>query len=152
MSILLFFVALQARKIVQLFGNSQVMLVGLFLVFVSAVGLAVFAGLTNYWYIFPFTLTFGAGFALALTPLTSSAMADIPENISGAASGVYNTTRQFGAALGLALGLVVTSGTTSVIHIFQNVMILAAILLIMGILFVMTLVLRKSRVEDEDQI
>ncbi len=31
-------------------------------------------------------------------------------------------------------------------------MILAAILLIMGILFVMTLVLRKSRVEDEDQI
>lgn len=152
MSILLFFVALQARKIVQLFGNSQVMLAGLFLVFVSAVGLAVFAGLTNYWYIFPFTLTFGAGFALALTPLTSSAMADIPENISGAASGVYNTTRQFGAALGLALGLVVTSGTTSVIHIFQNVMILAAILLIMGILFVMTLVLRKSRVEDEDQI
>ena len=79
-------------------------------------------------------------------------MADIPENISGAASGVYNTTRQFGAALGLALGLVVTSGTTSVIHIFQNVMILAAILLIMGILFVMTLVLRKSRVEDGNQI
>ena len=26
----------------------------------------------------------------------------IPENISGAASGVYNTTRQFGAALGLS--------------------------------------------------
>jgi MFS family permease len=152
MSILLFFVALKARKIVQQLGNSVVMLLGLFLVFISAVGLVFFANTIYYWGVFPFTLTFGAGFALALTPLTSAAMANVSPRTRGAASGVYNTTRQFGAALGLALGLVVTSGIPKVTDIFKNVMVLAAVLVAIGIFFVVALVLKKKEVSKDSQL
>lgn len=152
MSILLFFVALKARRIVQQLGNSVVMLLGLFFVFISAVGLVFFANALSYWEVFPFTLTFGAGFALALTPLTSAAMANILPKTSGAASGVYNTTRQFGAALGLAWGLVVTSGVSKVTDIFKNVMVLAAVLVAIGIFFVVVLVLKKKEMSKDSQL
>nr|WP_238385996.1 MFS transporter [Pediococcus acidilactici] len=105
MSILLFFVALKSQSIVRRFSNNKVLILGLILVLISALGMAFLNNATNYWLIFPFTLTFGTGFALALTPLTASSMAKITPNIRGAASGVYNTTRQFGAALGLAWGI-----------------------------------------------
>lgn len=145
MSILLFFVSLQARKLVQKMGNNTVLLIGLFLVLISSVGLSIFSKTTSYWVIFPFTLTFGAGFALALTPLTFSAMEKLPNNVTGAASGVYNTTRQFGAALGLALGVAVTSHVLKVTFIFGNVMELASVLVLLGIVFVVLLVIRKGK-------
>ncbi|WP_429971083.1 MFS transporter [Fructilactobacillus sp. Tb1] len=144
MSILLFFVALQVRKIVKKLGNSKVMLIGLILVFISSVGLTAFAKTTNYWVLFPFTLTFGAGFALALTPLTFSAMDKLSGEITGAASGVYNTTRQFGAALGLALGTSVTAGVLKITTIFSDVMKLSSVLVVVGIVFVVLLVIRKK--------
>lgn len=143
MSILLFAMALRAQKFSNKLGNNVVMIIGLGLVFISAIGLSILNATTNYWFIFPFTLTFGAGFALALTPLTSAAMAKITIDHRGAASGVYNTTRQFGAALGLAWGLSVTTGITKISSIFQNVMVLAAGLTAIGIVFVSILVLKK---------
>ncbi len=144
MSILLFFVALKSQSIVRRFSNNKVLILGLILVLISALGMAFLNNATNYWLIFPFTLTFGTGFALALTPLTASSMAKITPNIRGAASGVYNTTRQFGAALGLAWGLAVTSGISETSHIFKNVMMLAAFLIVIGILCVCALVLKKE--------
>ncbi len=105
MSILLFFVALKARRLVQQLGNSVVMLLGLFFVFVSAVGLVFFANALSYWEVFPFTLTFGAGFALALTPLTSAAMADISPRTSGAASGVVQHDQTIWSCFGIGLGI-----------------------------------------------
>lgn len=152
MSILLFVVALQVRNIVKKLGNSLVMILGLLLVLISSCGLAFFADTSSYWTIFPFTLSFGIGFALSLTPLTSSAMSQITPEIRGAASGVYNTTRQFGAALGLALGLSVSSNVSGISDIFRNVMILASILVIVGIILVAILVLRKERVNESNQI
>ncbi|MEI5992677.1 MFS transporter [Candidatus Enterococcus mansonii] len=150
MSILLFVVALQVRKFVQKLGNGLVLVLGLFLVLLSACGLAFFANTDNYWLIFPFTLTFGIGFALALTPLTSSSMARISTNVRGAASGVYNTTRQFGAALGLALGLAVSADMTEITDIFRRVMLLAAFLIVVGIVFVVGLVLQNGKSNESN--
>lgn len=144
MSILLFFVALQARKLVQKLGNSTVLVIGLLLVLISSIGLTIFSNTTSYWVVFPFTLTFGTGFALALTPLTFSAMDNLPNDVTGSASGVYNTTRQFGAALGLALGVMVTPYLLKITTIFKNVMELASVLVVIGIAFVVLLVIRKK--------
>lgn len=145
MSILLFFVALHVKKFIDQLGSSLVMLLGLFLVLLSAIGLALFSDATSYWILFPFTLTFGAGFAFALTPLTSSAMAEIPATTRGAASGVYNTTRQFGAALGLAWGLAATTNIVQISEVFKKVMILASVLILVGMAFVIVMVLPKGK-------
>jgi EmrB/QacA subfamily drug resistance transporter len=42
----------------------------------------------------------GTGMAFVWSPLTATATANLPAHLAGAGSGVYNTTRQFGAVLG----------------------------------------------------
>ncbi|WP_338017255.1 MFS transporter [Fructobacillus papyrifericola] len=144
MSIFLFIVALQVRKVTKQIGNNAVMILGLLLVLLSSIGLSLVSKSSSYLIILPFTLTFGFGFAFALTPLTFSATNNLPKNVSGAASGVYNTTRQFGAALGLALGTCFVGNLSDVSTIFKDVMNLASVLSLMGILFVLVFVIRKK--------
>jgi predicted MFS family arabinose efflux permease len=56
------------------------------------------------------SLVLGAGVGLAAPPLTSAALAAVPLERSGMASGVVNTARQLGLALGVAvLGTTFTS-------------------------------------------
>jgi EmrB/QacA subfamily drug resistance transporter len=43
------------------------------------------------------------GFGLAFVPLTMSAMADVPPDQAGIASGIFQTSRQVGGAVGLAV-------------------------------------------------
>ncbi|KQB86395.1 MFS transporter [Corynebacterium lowii] len=45
----------------------------------------------------------GVGSALVWAPNSATSMREVPVNLMGAASGVYNTTRQVGAVLGTAL-------------------------------------------------
>jgi EmrB/QacA subfamily drug resistance transporter len=72
----------------------------------SAVGLLMFAGLgvdTGYWsgFFLPSVLiTLGLG--LAFTPLAYTATAGVPPQQAGLASGLVNTSRQIGGAVGLA--------------------------------------------------
>jgi EmrB/QacA subfamily drug resistance transporter len=42
----------------------------------------------------------GVGMAFVWSPLTATATRNLPPHVAGASSGVYNTTRQFGAVLG----------------------------------------------------
>ncbi|MHD0396922.1 MFS transporter [Staphylococcus simulans] len=144
MSIVLLYFSIISGKIIEKIGGNVVLLLGLVLVLLSALGLSICHNTENFWLIFPFTLSFGIGFALTLTPLTTSAMYRISSNNRGVASGVYNTTRQFGAAIGLALGLSVSKDVYIINGIFRNVMILAAVLIILGIIFIMTLVTQKE--------
>ncbi|WP_232840342.1 MULTISPECIES: MFS transporter [Nocardia] len=56
----------------------------------------------------------GAGFGLAVVPLTSSVLSGVPARHSGMAAAVTNTMRQVGSAVGVAvLGAVVNSFLTS---------------------------------------
>ncbi len=62
------------------------------------------------------SLVIGAGVGLAAPPLTSAALAAVPLELSGMASGVVNTARQLGLALGVAvLGTTFTSRATGVL-------------------------------------
>jgi len=63
----------------------------------------------------PYLLTcygmFGAGFSLVNAPITNSAVSGMPRAQAGVAAAVASTSRQVGAALGVAvIGSVVTSG------------------------------------------
>ncbi len=51
----------------------------------------------------------GLGFGLSFIPMTLSATAGVPVHEAGLASGLINTTRQIGGALGLAVMATVAS-------------------------------------------
>jgi len=55
----------------------------------------------------------GAGTAFAFIPISIAALAGVAEHQSGLASGLLNTSRQLGGALGIAIASSVAAGHTS---------------------------------------
>ena len=55
----------------------------------------------------------GLGVGLSFVPMTIAATADVPMHQAGLASGLINTTRQFGGAVGLAVMATVAAGASS---------------------------------------
>ncbi|MET8628777.1 MFS transporter [Kitasatospora sp. NPDC004669] len=59
----------------------------------------------------------GLGLGLTSVTVAAAGMSDVPADRSGTASGILNTTRQIGGAIGLALaGTVAAAGTSSYTH------------------------------------
>jgi EmrB/QacA subfamily drug resistance transporter len=58
---------------------------------------------SNFWTLLPALLTGGVGMASTMSPMTSAAMASVPVDKSGVGSGVLNSFRQVGGALGIAV-------------------------------------------------
>ncbi|MEV6671873.1 MFS transporter [Streptomyces sp. NPDC051162] len=56
----------------------------------------------NSWMILPAVAAIGVGIGLLFTTMTTVAIGEVSPDLSGAASGVFNTTRQLGQALGTA--------------------------------------------------
>lgn len=83
---------------------------------VSAAGLALAITLVHtgagVWWFTAVTSLLGIGGAFVWAPNAAVTMRGIPEHETGAASGLYNTARQVGSVLGVALvGMVLASGT-----------------------------------------
>lgn len=88
--------------LVERFGNGRVVLGGFAL---AVAGYALFLGMGLDWtYVamLPSTILLGLAFSLGYGPLTIIATEGIAENEQGLASGLVNTSFQFGAALGLS--------------------------------------------------
>ncbi|MEU9126355.1 DHA2 family efflux MFS transporter permease subunit [Streptomyces sp. NPDC048506] len=69
------------------------------------------------WLILPAVIVLGAGTGLLFTTMTTVAIGDIKPELSGAASGVFNTTRQLGQALGTAaVGALLQSSLRHSLH------------------------------------
>ncbi|ONI84747.1 MFS transporter [Saccharothrix sp. ALI-22-I] len=101
-------------KLVDKFGNPKVLFVG----FIGAlVAYALFLDIpadANYWTaMFPTMVLLGLAFTLVYGPLTIVAVEGVDDEEQGLAGGIWNTSFQFGAALGLALAasLSVAAGT-----------------------------------------
>lgn len=92
------------------FGNRAVLLTGLALITAALGGLAALAGEAGapgaggylVW-LLPALLIFGAGGGLTLPALAMLGMSDATPDDAGVVSGLFNTTQQVGAALGVAL-------------------------------------------------
>lgn len=65
---------------------------------------------TNFWYQALPLLVFGVGFGMNAGPLPDIVLTEVPDKDAGAASGLYNTNQQLGAAVGIALASVVYFG------------------------------------------
>jgi EmrB/QacA subfamily drug resistance transporter len=104
MSLTSMFVAPFAGRMADRIGGKYILLTGV-LVFAIGFGTLTFvAGPDSTWinFLVPAILA-GAGMGMTFAPMTTIAMRNISPRMAGAASGVLNTTRQVGAAVGSAV-------------------------------------------------
>src|SRR5438128_5757 len=104
MSLTSMFVAPFAGRFADKVGGKYILLAGISL-FTVGFGLVTYvAGPDSTWLTFlaP-AIIGGAGMGMTFAPMTTVAMRNISPQMSGAASGILNTTRQLGAAIGSAV-------------------------------------------------
>jgi EmrB/QacA subfamily drug resistance transporter len=107
------FGALSAPRLVARIGARRQLVVGPAL---SAIGLLWMSSLSfgdGYLaHMFVPLALFGLGIGITFVPMTLTATAGVPPNQAGLASGLINTTRQIGGAVGLAVLATLAAGTT----------------------------------------
>jgi EmrB/QacA subfamily drug resistance transporter len=110
LTILIILIAPIAGRSSDRIGSRSLMTVGMICL---AASLAIFSRLgldSNFWDIFPGLIVGGVGMGLVMTPMTAAALGSVPVEKSGVGSGVLNTFRQVGGALGIAvMGAIVAS-------------------------------------------
>jgi EmrB/QacA subfamily drug resistance transporter len=110
MTVLIILIAPIAGRSSDRIGSRALMTVGMLCL---AASLALFSRLgldSIFWDIFPGLIVGGFGMALVMTPMTAAALGSVPVEKSGVGSGVLNTFRQVGGALGIAvMGAIVAS-------------------------------------------
>ena len=80
-------------------------ILGVSLLFYQRVGLH-----SDFWTLLPAMLLGGVGMALTMSPMTAAAMGAVPVDKAGVGSGVLNSFRQVGGAMGIAvMGAIVAS-------------------------------------------
>jgi EmrB/QacA subfamily drug resistance transporter len=110
MTLLIIVVAPAAGRFSDRIGSRWLMTGGMALV---AVALLLFSRLglgSGFWDIFPGLIVGGLGMASVMTPMTAAALGSVPVAKAGVGSGVLNTFRQVGGALGIAVMGAIVAG------------------------------------------
>jgi len=104
MSLTSMLVAPFAGRTADRIGGKYILMVGIFVFAVGFGSLTFVAGPDSTWinFLVP-AIVAGAGMGMTFAPMTTVAMRNISPRMAGAASGVLNTTRQVGAAIGSAV-------------------------------------------------
>jgi EmrB/QacA subfamily drug resistance transporter len=93
-----------AGRMADRFGGKYILTAGITLFTIGFATFTFVAGPDSNWLTFLLpAIIAGAGMGMTFAPMTTVAMRDILPRIAGAASGVLNTTRQLGAAIGSAV-------------------------------------------------
>jgi len=104
MSLTSLIVAPNAGRLTDRIGGKYILMAGLALFAIGMGGLVYSAGLNSTWTTFlPWLIVAGFGMGCIFAPATTVAMRNIPQHRVGAASGVFNTTRQLGGAIGSSI-------------------------------------------------
>ena len=85
------------------FTPRQLMTTGMLMLSGGLAGLSQITVASSYNAIWPFYVIMGAGLALTMPTTSATAMAAVDPRKAGVASGVINSARQVGAAVGLAV-------------------------------------------------
>jgi EmrB/QacA subfamily drug resistance transporter len=114
MTILIILVAPIAGKSSDRLGSRWLMTGGMTLV---GCALVIFAQLqpdSSYLALLPGMVLGGLGMAITMTPMTAAALSSVPVDKAGVGSGMLNTFRQVGGALGIAvMGAILASGSNT---------------------------------------
>jgi len=101
MSLTSMFVAPFAGRLADRIGGKYILMTGISVFAVGTAALTFVAGPDSTWFNFLVpAIIAGAGMGMTFAPMTTVAMRNISPRMAGAASGVLNTTRQLGAAIG----------------------------------------------------
>jgi EmrB/QacA subfamily drug resistance transporter len=103
MTVLIIFVAPISGKLSDRVGSRWLMAGGLTLVATSLLIYSTLDESSTFWNLLPGLLLGGLGMASVMTPMSAAVMGSVPVAKAGVASGVLNTSRQIGGALGIAL-------------------------------------------------
>jgi EmrB/QacA subfamily drug resistance transporter len=102
-SLVAMFVAPVAGRLTDRIGGKYILMVGLLLFGGGMGSIALIAQPTSAWYDFLLPqLIAGVGIGCTFAPLTTVALRNVNPMMAGAASGVFNTTRQLGTVIGTA--------------------------------------------------
>ena len=103
MTVLIILVAPIAGKASDRLGSRWLMATGMSLVGVSLLLYAQLDTGSGFWNLLPAMLTGGVGMAMSMSPMTAAALSAVPVDKAGVGSGILNTFRQVGGALGIAI-------------------------------------------------
>jgi EmrB/QacA subfamily drug resistance transporter len=103
MTLCIIFIAPIAGKLSDLVGARWLMSGGMLLVSISLVLFSLLDEGSSFWNLLPALVVGGTGIAMAMTPTTAAAMSSVPVDKAGVGSGVLNSMRQVGGALGVAI-------------------------------------------------
>ena len=102
-SLVAMFVAPAAGRMTDRIGGKYILMTGLLLFGGGMGSIALIAQPTSAWYDFLLPqIIAGVGIGCTFAPLTTVAMRNVQPMMAGAASGVFNTTRQLGTVIGTA--------------------------------------------------
>ena len=108
------FISPVGPKLAQRFGVRMVIGGGLLLTSTGMVGMALLDGTSGYLHVVASLCVGSAGMALAFPAATEAIVTSLPQDKAGVASAVNDTTREVGAAVGIALlGSLLSSGYRS---------------------------------------
>jgi len=101
MSLTSMFVAPFAGRLADRIGGKYILMTGISVFAIGTASLTYVAGPDSTWinFLVPAIIA-GAGMGMTFAPMTTVAMRNISPRMAGSASGVLNTTRQLGAAIG----------------------------------------------------
>jgi EmrB/QacA subfamily drug resistance transporter len=118
MSLTSMVVAPFAGRLADKVGGKYILTAGISLFTVGMGSLAYVAGPTSTWSTFTVpAIIAGLGMGLTFAPMTTVAMRNISPQLAGAASGVLNTIRQLGAAIGSAVvGAILQNQLATALH------------------------------------
>jgi EmrB/QacA subfamily drug resistance transporter len=117
MTLLIMLVAPIAGKQSDRIGSRWLMTAGMALVGISLVLFSRLGGDADFWSLLPGLVVGGFGMAVTMTPMTAAAMGSVPVDKAGVGSGVLNTFRQVGGALGIAImGAILSSQATAAVE------------------------------------
>jgi EmrB/QacA subfamily drug resistance transporter len=92
-----------AGKLSDRVGSRWLMAAGMTVVAVCCVLLSTVTLHSTFWHMLPAFILGGLGMSFVMTPMSAAAMGAAPVDKAGVASGVLNTFRQVGVALGIAI-------------------------------------------------
>src|SRR5215470_16120848 len=118
LTVALIVVAPFSGRLTDRFGSRYILMFGFLLlgIGIASVALAESTKATSLTFVIPLALT-GLGMGSVIAPVMTEAMREVKPAMAGAASGVLNTMRQLGSAVGLALiGAVLQNQLSTALH------------------------------------